>query len=357
MSMHARVALAACLACGRCRRRGAGTSRRIGSARPNARCAQPAQPDGTSPRRSSSSAAVSSSSARPRPPAKAPSAAPICSCGRCCASPSCSRPCPGMVAVQHSGSGKANQYFLRGFNLDHGTDFTTYVDGVPLEPPLARPRPGLSRRQRLDARDRRAHRLPQGPVSRRRRRLRDGRRRRSSRRSTGSTRRSSRSKAARTAGSGSRRGGTKELDDGATLTGLVERKTLRRPVGAERRTSSTRRCGANIGGRRISARWPSRSRATTATGIRPSRFPSARSARAVCEDAFCALDPTATGRYVALDRRRAARRRRVARLGLCAVLRLVHVRRTRPTTSRSTSSTAVGRRAAATTAPCSRPTK
>jgi outer membrane receptor protein involved in Fe transport len=39
---------------------------------------------------------------------------------------------PGMVAVQHSGSGKANQYFLRGFNLDHGTDFTTYVDGMPL---------------------------------------------------------------------------------------------------------------------------------------------------------------------------------------------------------------------------------
>lgn len=38
---------------------------------------------------------------------------------------------PGMVAVQHSGSGKANQYFLRGFNLDHGTDFTTYIDGVP----------------------------------------------------------------------------------------------------------------------------------------------------------------------------------------------------------------------------------
>tara|TARA_R110001599_G_scaffold353880_1_gene601916 strand:- start:22998 stop:25019 length:2022 start_codon:yes stop_codon:yes gene_type:complete len=38
---------------------------------------------------------------------------------------------PGMVAVQHSGSGKANQYFLRGFNLDHGTDYTTYVDGTP----------------------------------------------------------------------------------------------------------------------------------------------------------------------------------------------------------------------------------
>ena len=38
---------------------------------------------------------------------------------------------PGMVAVQHSGSGKANQYFLRGFNLDHGTDFSTIIDGVP----------------------------------------------------------------------------------------------------------------------------------------------------------------------------------------------------------------------------------
>ncbi|QHJ09826.1 hypothetical protein FX988_00034 [Paraglaciecola mesophila] len=39
---------------------------------------------------------------------------------------------PGMVATQHSGSGKANQYFLRGFNLDHGTDFATFVDGMPV---------------------------------------------------------------------------------------------------------------------------------------------------------------------------------------------------------------------------------
>ena len=39
---------------------------------------------------------------------------------------------PGMVAAQHSGSGKANQYFMRGFNLDHGTDFTNYIDDVPL---------------------------------------------------------------------------------------------------------------------------------------------------------------------------------------------------------------------------------
>lgn len=39
---------------------------------------------------------------------------------------------PGMVATQHSGTGKANQYFLRGFNLDHGTDFSASVDGVPV---------------------------------------------------------------------------------------------------------------------------------------------------------------------------------------------------------------------------------
>ena len=39
---------------------------------------------------------------------------------------------PGMIATQHSGEGKANQYFLRGFNLDHGTDFATFVDGMPV---------------------------------------------------------------------------------------------------------------------------------------------------------------------------------------------------------------------------------
>ncbi len=39
---------------------------------------------------------------------------------------------PGMIAVQHSGSGKANQFFLRGFNLDHGTDYTVFVDGMPM---------------------------------------------------------------------------------------------------------------------------------------------------------------------------------------------------------------------------------
>lgn len=39
---------------------------------------------------------------------------------------------PGVIVTQHSGDGKANQYFLRGFNLDHGTDFATRLGGMPL---------------------------------------------------------------------------------------------------------------------------------------------------------------------------------------------------------------------------------
>ena len=42
---------------------------------------------------------------------------------------------PGMVISQHSGDGKANQYYLRGFNLDHGTDFATTVAGIPVNLP------------------------------------------------------------------------------------------------------------------------------------------------------------------------------------------------------------------------------
>lgn len=34
--------------------------------------------------------------------------------------------------MQHSGGGKANQYFLRGFDADHGTDVALFVDGVPV---------------------------------------------------------------------------------------------------------------------------------------------------------------------------------------------------------------------------------
>src|SRR6202142_3201258 len=42
---------------------------------------------------------------------------------------------PGLMITQHAGGGKANQYFLRGFNLDHGTDFAIFLDGMPLNLP------------------------------------------------------------------------------------------------------------------------------------------------------------------------------------------------------------------------------
>jgi len=42
---------------------------------------------------------------------------------------------PGLMITQHAGGGKANQYFLRGFNLDHGTDFAVFTDDMPLNLP------------------------------------------------------------------------------------------------------------------------------------------------------------------------------------------------------------------------------
>ncbi len=42
---------------------------------------------------------------------------------------------PGLIISQHSGDGKANQYYLRGFNLDHGTDFSTSLMGMPVNLP------------------------------------------------------------------------------------------------------------------------------------------------------------------------------------------------------------------------------
>lgn len=42
---------------------------------------------------------------------------------------------PGLMVTQHSGGGKANQYFLRGFDLDHGTDFSVLIDDMPMNLP------------------------------------------------------------------------------------------------------------------------------------------------------------------------------------------------------------------------------
>ena len=42
---------------------------------------------------------------------------------------------PGLVVTAHSGEGKANQYLVRGFNLDHGTDIANFVDDMPVNRP------------------------------------------------------------------------------------------------------------------------------------------------------------------------------------------------------------------------------
>ncbi len=42
---------------------------------------------------------------------------------------------PGLVVTSHSGEGKANQYLVRGFNLDHGTDIANFIDDMPINRP------------------------------------------------------------------------------------------------------------------------------------------------------------------------------------------------------------------------------
>ena len=42
---------------------------------------------------------------------------------------------PGLIVTLHSGEGKANQFLLRGYNLDHGTDLATFVDDMPINQP------------------------------------------------------------------------------------------------------------------------------------------------------------------------------------------------------------------------------
>jgi hypothetical protein len=42
---------------------------------------------------------------------------------------------PGLQVTSHSGEGKANQYLMRGYNLDHGTDLAVFVDGMPVNSP------------------------------------------------------------------------------------------------------------------------------------------------------------------------------------------------------------------------------
>ena len=87
---------------------------------------------------------------------------------------------PGLIISQHSGEGKANQYYLRGFNLDHGTDFATTVAGMPVNMPTPRPRARLLGPQLPDTRARERRAVLEGAVLRRPGRLHDRRARRTS---------------------------------------------------------------------------------------------------------------------------------------------------------------------------------
>jgi outer membrane receptor protein involved in Fe transport len=201
---------------------------------------------------------------------------------------------PGMVAVQHSGSGKANQYFLRGFNLDHGTDFTTVLDGVPLNMRSHGHGQGYldingmmpETVERIDYR-KGTYRADIGDFS-----------------MAGAAMittidrldapffslESGENGWGRIAG-----GGTRDLDNGATLTGIAERKTYDGPWqqpedlqhtslwGKYRRPTEFDTLAVTVSG--YDADW------------KPTeQIPERAIGTSVCADEFCALDPTATGR-------------------------------------------------------------
>ena len=74
---------------------------------------------------------------------------------------------PGLVISQHSGEGKANQYYLRGFNLDHGTDLATTVAGMPVNMPTHAHGQGYLDLNFLMPELDQRHPVPQGTVLRR----------------------------------------------------------------------------------------------------------------------------------------------------------------------------------------------
>jgi outer membrane receptor protein involved in Fe transport len=200
---------------------------------------------------------------------------------------------PGMVAVQHSGSGKANQYFLRGFNLDHGTDFTTILDGVPLNFRTHGHGQGYldvngmipETVERIDYR-KGTYRADVGDFS-----------------MAGAAfittieRFDAPFLALESGENGWARlalGGTKDLDDGASLTGIVEHKNYDGPWeqpeeldhtalwGKYRTPTEFGMLGITVSG--YDAHWQP-----------TEQIPERAIGTSVCEDAFCALDPTAQG--------------------------------------------------------------
>jgi outer membrane receptor protein involved in Fe transport len=200
---------------------------------------------------------------------------------------------PGMVAVQHSGSGKANQYFLRGFNLDHGTDFTTYVDGMPWNLRSHGHGQGYLDVNGLlpETVDRIDYR--KGPY-----RADSGDFAMAGASYITTVDRFDAPLVALESGEGGwfrlAGGGTKDLDNGASLTGLIERKSYDGPWELNEGLAHTALWGkyrrpTNFG-----------TMAVTVSGYEgdwhpTEQIPERAIGTSVCEDAFCVLDPTADG--------------------------------------------------------------
>jgi outer membrane receptor protein involved in Fe transport len=200
---------------------------------------------------------------------------------------------PGMVAVQHSGSGKANQYFLRGFNLDHGTDFTTILDGVPLNFRTHGHGQGYldvngmipDTIERIDYR-KGTYRADVGDFS-----------------MAGASFLTTidRFEEPFVALEGGEEGwgrlafgGTTDLDNGRSLTGIIERKTYDGPWEQPENLEHTALWG------KYSADTDFGTLGITVSGYdahwQPTeQIPERAIGTSVCEDAFCALDPTAEG--------------------------------------------------------------
>ncbi len=267
-------------------------------------CRRPASPAGrprnpqrsrtTGSRRSSSSAAASSSSARPRPRARAPSAAPTCSCGRCCAWPSCSRPCRAWSPCSIRAAARPTSISCAASTSITAPTSRRFVDGVPMNLRSHGHGQGYldvngmmpETVERIDYR-KGPYRADVGDFS-----------------MAGAAfittieRLDAPFLALEGGENGWGRlagGGTKELGDGASLTGIDRAQDLRRAVGAARGPRAHFGLGQVLAADGVRHAGRDRCRVTTRTGCPTEQIPERAIGTAVCEDAFCALDPTAEG--------------------------------------------------------------
>ena len=206
---------------------------------------------------------------------------------------------PGVVVSQHSGEGKANQYYVRGFNIDHGTDLATLGGGRAGQHADARARPGLLRQQLPDPGAGLRRAVPEGDLLRRGGRLLGGRRRQRELPERPRPPASSRSRAARTASAARSSRGVLEARGGPPAR-RGRGPPQRRPLGA--RPTTTASGTASCASARATSRTASASPAMAYSGRWNStdQVPGARHRRAGSSTASArSIPPTAgsTHRY------------------------------------------------------------